>query len=106
MERNQMTPELLSSLAAIALSLAASYLPGFSPWYGALPGEHKRLLMLGLLAAAALACYGLACAGLAEPLGLALSCDEPGALSLVRSFLAALVANQAAFSLTPRSRQG
>jgi len=100
-----MTPELLSSLGAILLSLAASYLPGFSPWYGALAGEHKRLLMLGLLALTALACYGLACAGLAEALELGLTCDEPGALALARAFLAALVANQATFSLASRSKE-
>ena len=97
-----MTPELLSSFCAVLLSLAASYIPGFSGWFAGLDGGRKRLLMLGLLAGLSAAIYGLACLGLADSLGLSLTCDQPGGLALLRAFLAALISNQAAFAISPR----
>ena len=97
-----MNAEILSSICAALLSLAVSYVPGFSSWYSALDGAAKRLLMLGLLAAVAATSYALACAGLGEALNLNLSCDESGGLTLVRAFLAALMSNQAVFTLSKR----
>jgi len=47
-----MTPEVLSSIVAILISLSASYLPGSSAWFEALDGSFKRLLMLALICAA------------------------------------------------------
>ena len=99
-----MTPELLASIAAMLLSLAASYLPGFSGWFNALDTLFKRLLMLALLAAISAAAYALACAGFASALGLSLSCDAPGALDLFKTFLAALLANQATYQLAAPKR--
>lgn len=99
-----MTAEMLSSIVAVLLSLAASYLPRFSGWYQGLEGGSKRLLMLALLAVSALGVYGLACAGLSESLGLGVSCNLSGGLALLRIFLAALISNQAAFAISPRSR--
>jgi len=40
-----MTPEILSSSAAIALSLLFSYVPGFKTWYEPLGGDLKRMVM-------------------------------------------------------------
>ena len=99
-----MTPELLSSFCAVLLSLAASYVPGFSVWYASLDGSRKRLVMLGLLAGISAGVYGLACLGMAEALGLPLACDQPGGLALMRAFLAALISNQAAFAISPRGK--
>jgi hypothetical protein len=95
-----MTPELLASIAAILLSLAASYLPWFAPWYQGLDSVLKRLLMLVLLATISITAYALACAGLAPHLSLALTCDSSGALDLFRTFLAALLANQATYQIS------
>lgn len=100
-----MTPELLSSFCAVLVSLAASYIPGFSDWYGGLEGIHKRLLMLGLLAALALGVYALACLGLGSQISVSLTCDTPGALALGKAFLAAVVSNQAAFAISPKLRR-
>ena len=58
-----MSPEYLSSLAGILISLLASYLPGFSPWFGNLDPNFKRLIMLVFLVVAAVGSYGVACAG-------------------------------------------
>jgi hypothetical protein len=37
-----------------------------------------------------------------DRLGISLGCDETGALSLLQSFLAALVSNQAVFLISPK----
>lgn len=97
-----MTPETLSSIAGVILSLAFSYLPGLKRWYGALDGTAKRLVMCAVLSATALGLYALACTPYAELLGISLSCDADGAVMLLRLLLSALIANQATYSLTPR----
>lgn len=97
-----MTPDLLSSFAAVSLSLMASYLPGFSPWFDALTPNYKRLIMLGLLFLVAAGSYGLACYDLGEILGIPLSCDTPSLIGLLRALLAAIVANQATFLVSPK----
>lgn len=97
-----MTVELLSSISAILLSLAFSYIPGIEPWYEPLPSNTKRLIMVGVLFVVSLGAVGLACTGLAAEVGLELTCDRAGVLQVVSAFIAALVANQAAYKLTPR----
>lgn len=98
-----MTTEGLSAFAGLLLSLGMAYLPGLSEWYGALDGAYKRLVMLGLLTAAALGAYGLACSGWELPDGwVVLSCDKPGLLMLVEAWLAALVTNQSAYLVMVR----
>lgn len=100
-----LTPELLSATAGIVLSLLASYLPGFSAWFDRLEAIHKRLVMLGLLAACALAIAGLSCAGLGETIGLRSpglppACDRSSLLLAAQAFLLALIANQSAYLIT------
>jgi hypothetical protein len=97
-----MTPELLSSVCAILISLAASYLPWFSPWYEALSGIQKRLLMLGLLVIEVAVILGLVCAQLTELLGFRLSCDRAGFIEAFRVFIVALISNQSAFLISPQ----
>jgi len=87
-----LTSETLSALAGLALSLAATYLPGFAPWYRALDSQRKQLLMLALLAGVALGLC-LIFAGLGRPADLE---------HLAEAFIAALVANQAAYRISPQ----
>ena len=101
-----MTAEFLSSLAGVLLSLAFSYLPGVSGWFEKLAGNFKRLLMLGLLLLASLALMGLACTRWGAALELPLACSEAGAVGLLKAFLAALVANQAAYLVSPQRSAG
>lgn len=96
-----MSADFLSSIAGAALSLAFSYLPGASDWFGQLDGTRKRLVMLGLLLLTSLAVFALSCSAWASDLGLEIACSQSGAIGLARSFLLALVANQAAFSISP-----
>lgn len=97
-----MSAELLASTAAIVLSLLFSYVPGFKTWYEPLDADTKRLIMLGFLVLVAGGAFGLACAGLGAEIGIAVTCDQAGAWGLVRALIAAIVANQAAYALSPR----
>jgi hypothetical protein len=97
-----MTPEFLASIAAVILSLLASYLPGFSTWYDSTSPNQKRLIMLALLAHTTAGSFGLACAGFADQFGVVASCTEVGAIDLIKAFIAAVIANQAAYAVTPR----
>ena len=97
-----MSPQTLSTIAAIALSLAFSYIPGLSGWYERLDGIAKRLLMLIIVVCVAVGAFGLACAGWGADLGLELSCDQPGAIALLQSLVLALVANQSTYLITPK----
>jgi len=97
-----MTAELLASTLAVILSLLFSSVPGVKDWYDALDGTTKRLVMAAGLLLVAAGSFGLACASLAGDFGLALTCDKPGLIGLVQSFVAALVANQATYLLTVR----
>lgn len=98
-----MNVETLTAIAGAILSLAFSYLPGLRRWYETLDGTAKRLLMLAVLTVTAFALYALACTPYAELLQIPLACDAAGAISLLRLLLSALIANQAVYSLTPRS---
>lgn len=97
---NTFTPQLLASIAGILLSLLAAYLPKFNEWYEALSGAHKRLVMLGLLAAASLGVVGLSCVGWFDPL---VSCDQAGIETVISAFVLALVSNQATYQITTAS---
>jgi hypothetical protein len=98
-----MTPELLTSIFAVILSLCASYLPGFSTWYAALETIPKRQVMAGGLALIALVIFGLGCAGLGTQIGVSLTCDLAGAWIILRAFFAAVAINQATYQLTKNS---
>ena len=100
-----MTVEELSMIAGVALSLGFRYIPGLNEWYEGLSAEKKRLVMLGLLASAALAVFSLACCGFTQDgLVIPLTCDRSGAIGLFRTFLLALISNQAVFLISPRRK--
>lgn len=100
-----MTPEILATIAGILLSLAFSYVPKLNTWYAAQLDEYKKLIMLGLIVLVAAGAYGLSCAGLLGPLyGVEIACDQAGVLQLVMAVVAAAIANQTTYKLTPQSR--
>ena len=99
---SEISSEGLSAMAGILLSLGFSYIPGVSQRFGDLAPTQKRLVMLGLLLACALGVFGLSCVKtgwLSAP-----TCDQAGAWGLARIFVAAMIANQAAFAVSPRTR--
>lgn len=97
-----MNAEFLSMIAGILLSLLFSYVPGASDWYGALDGVRKRLVMLGLLFIAAAGAFALSCAGIYD----FAACDQAGAVQAVEAFIAALIANQTTYLVSPKSAKG
>jgi len=97
-----MSVESLSAAAGIMLTLCASYLPGFAAWFEPLAPNAKRLIMLGLLALTSIAAYSMACMGLGGEVSVNLTCDQQGALTIGRAFISALIANQAAYAISPK----
>lgn len=102
-QEDDMTPEVLSLVAGIVLSLMFSYIPKMNTWYAVQSEEVKKLIMLGLLLVVAAAVYGLSCAGYL-PEAYAVACGEQGIVVLVQAFILAAVANQTAYKLTPQLR--
>lgn len=96
-----MTADLLSAIAGILLSLAFSYLPGISDWFDTLDPTRKRLVMASLLFVASIGTFALSCANLID----STACTQTGAWSLVSAFVAALVANQSMYLISPRRRK-
>jgi hypothetical protein len=95
-----MTAETLSAVAGVVLSLAFSYVPGLAPWFGQLEATMKRLVMAGSLLIVSIVVVALSCWNI-TPL---VACTQDGIVALVSAFLAALVANQAAYLISPRAR--
>ena len=93
-----MTSEQLGAIAGLILSLAFSYIPGLNDRFAALNPTQKRLSMAALLLVVAVGALGLSCADLLN----AVACTRSGAINLVTTFIAALVANQAAFLISPQ----
>jgi hypothetical protein len=92
-----MTVEQLGAIAGVILSLLFSYVPGLSDKFGALPATTKRLVMAGLLLLVAGGALALSCANLI----VTVECTQAGLLSLINVYIAALVANQAAYMIAP-----
>ncbi len=95
-----MTDNAVASLAGVVLALLFGYAPGLRGWFEALEPTRKALAMLALLAVAAGVLYGAACWTPFNAAGV--TCDEPGVWLVVRLFLAAMVANQAAYLVAVR----
>lgn len=94
-----MDAELLASVVAIVLSLAFSYVPGISDRFDALDKKQKQMWMGILLVLVAAGAFGLSCGGLID---IGLGCDKSGAMDMLRTLIAAAVANQAAYGLTKK----
>lgn len=60
--------------------------------------------MLGLLISVSAGAIGLACAGLGEVFGVTLTCDEVGLTHLTKALVGAIVANQAVYAISPRTK--
>ena len=96
-----LTPENVSYLVGVVLSLAFSYIPKLESAYNGLEPMYKRLVMLILLVAAAGAIYGLSCAGF---IGQTLTCDKEGLMTFGKLLYDLAVANQVTFLLTKSSK--
>jgi hypothetical protein len=93
-----MTPEQLTIIAGVILSLLFSYTPQLKTWYDNKDSNVQRLIMLGLLFLSALGVFGLSC----TPRYDFVTCDAAGAWDMGEYFIQALIANQAAHRITPK----
>ena len=94
-----MSSATLSSVAGILLSLAFSYILGLNSWFDTLDSTYKRLIMLAALLVVAAGSFGLSCSGWWD----FVTCDQGGIVELIEAFVAASIANQMAYKLSPRS---
>jgi hypothetical protein len=92
-----MTVEQLAQIAGVVLSLVLAYIPPAKSWFDGQAPSAKAGIMAGLLALVALGAYGLSCAGFAADFNIGVTCDQAGALALVKIFVNALIANQLAY---------
>jgi hypothetical protein len=109
MSAETLNEETLAMAAGALLSLAFSYIPGLGERYAALTPVAKRLVMLGLLVLVACGAFGLTCLEWGVYFGLggagsSLACDAPGAAGLLRVLILAVLANQAAYLISPNVR--
>ena len=93
-----MTSELLIAIAGVILSLVFEFFPKIGMWYNMQPDNKQRLIMLGVILAAALGVYGLSCAQLVDDV----TCDKNGLFELMKLFIAGIIANQSTHAITPR----
>lgn len=93
-----MTPEQISAIAGVILSLAFEFIPGLSDWYNAQEDTSQRLIMLLALLFTVAGAFGLSCAGQLDTF----TCDAAGGWDALAAFVAALVANQATYLITPK----
>lgn len=98
-----MSAEFLVMCVAVILSLFFSYFPGAEGWFKSLEATTKRLIMLGLLVVVTVGAFGLACTGYGSDFGLVLECSKTGAIGLLQVLFAAVVANQSAFLISPKT---
>jgi hypothetical protein len=96
-----LTLETLNALLGATLSLLLSFTT-IRTWFENLSADLKRVLIIALLALISLSTYLLACSPLALQLDLSIQCDQHGLVELVSAFLAALISNQATYSLSPK----
>lgn len=99
-----MTATLLSGIAGVILSLLFSYVPGLNSKFAAQSEESKKLWMLGLLALVAALTFGLSCTKYGAMIGIPFECTDAGAIELIKILAAAVIANQATFSITPQTQ--
>ena len=97
-----MTTEQLAAICGVVLSLLLAYIPGLATWYANKDAASKARIMGGLLILVALAIFGLACAHIIADFGLVVVCTKESLLQLIQILIAALIANQATFTLAVR----
>ena len=90
--------EDISMTTGILLSVILSYVPGLNTRFAALHPTYKRLIMLLLLVIVAVIAYLLGCIGQSN-----IECSKAGAWGLGRVLAAAIIANQSAYAVTPRT---
>lgn len=98
-----MSVETLSAVAGIVLSLLFSYVPGLDVWFAALESKWKQAIMGVCILLVGSAAFALSCTTWGAAWGIELTCDQPGAQVIISTVIAALVANQAVYKISPET---
>jgi len=101
MNATQISPTVLSTIAAILLSLVFSYVRGAKNAFDKLDGTAKRLYMLLALAITTGVTFTLACWPAVKDV-VPIQCTQPGAIALITAFIQAVIANQATYLISPK----
>jgi hypothetical protein len=99
-----MTSEQLTMFASVVLSLVFSYVPGANTWFAEKTTNTKRLIMLGLLAVITGVVFGMSCWSITASWVPNLTCTTEGLKGLLVAFGMAVIANQAAYSISPETK--
>lgn len=99
-----MTDSIVSLWAGILLSLIFSYVPGVKERFDARSATEKRLIMLAALLVVSIGLFAAACGKVLGnvPIIQTISCDQNGLVTVATYFVLALIANQAAYLVTPK----
>ena len=90
-----MTIQELGAIAGVILSLAVQYIPQIARWYDGFDAAGKARVMGALLVISAVGVFALGCVNAF----VFVPCTVDGAKELLTVLIAALVANQASYSL-------
>lgn len=93
-----LTPEFLTMIVAVLISLLFSYVPGFAGWFNGKPPDLKRVIMAGLLLLVTIVIFILACTNILT----GVQCTQQGVIELINTFIMALIANQAVDRISPK----
>ena len=95
----ELTPAIIASVVGMIVSLAASYIPKFRVWWGALEADVKQAVSAAAMILVGVGIYVLACT---PSLGFPyVACPTGGLWSLLGIILAALTANQVIDRVSP-----
>lgn len=92
-----MTSDQIASIAGIVLSLAFSYAPGLSTWFDTQDGTRKRLITGVVIIAVGIGAFVANCVQIGGVV-----CDQKSVSSFLTATIAALVANQAMYLVSPK----
>lgn len=97
----EFTAQAISAIVGFVISLLFSYFPRLNTAYAALSTEVKSLIMIGMMV---LATGAIVLLDYFDVINAGLTFDKGGIIQIVMTFLAALMANQAAYVASPQTR--
>ena len=88
---------IILSIVGAGVQVFIKFFPSFSEWYA--NQKYKAWIAIGIVLLVSLGYFGLSCTPLADTLGIAVSCDQGGAIEVLGAFLAILAGQQFTYVL-------
>jgi len=92
------TGDGLLAFVGMIVSAVFLYFPKLNAEFAKLEPDYQRLIMIGIMLVVALGTFGLSCGNVID----VVTCDQGGALVLVRAFVFALIGNQSIYPILPK----